>query len=38
MDRFGVTGMLRVSLAPYNTIEEVEYFVKALEKAVKMLV
>ena len=37
MDRFGVTGMLRVSLAPYNTIEEVEYFVKALEKAVKML-
>lgn len=38
MDRFGVTGMLRVSLAPYNTIEEVEYFIKALEKAVKMLV
>ena len=38
MDRFGVTGMLRVSLAPYNTIEEVEYFVKVLEKAVKMLV
>ena len=38
MDRFEVTGMLRVSLAPYNTIEEVEYFVKALEKAVKMLV
>ena len=38
MDRFGVTGMLRVSLAPYNTIEEVEFFVKALEKAVKMLV
>ena len=38
MDRFGVTGMLRVSLAPYNTIEEVDYFVKALEKAVKMLV
>ena len=38
MDRFGVTGMLRVSLAPYNTIDEVEFFVKALEKAVKMLV
>ena len=38
MDRFGVTGMLRVSLAPYNTIEEVEYFVKALEKAVKMMI
>lgn len=38
MDRFGVTGMLRVSLAPYNTIEEVEYFNKALDKAIKMLV
>ena len=24
MERFGVSGMLRVSLAPYNTIEEVE--------------
>jgi len=38
MDRFGVTGMLRVSLAPYNTVEEVEYFEKALDKAIKMLV
>ena len=38
MDRFGVTGMIRVSLAPYNTMEEVEYFIKSLEKAVKMLV
>ena len=27
MDRFGVTGMLRVSVAPYNTMEEAEYFV-----------
>ena len=24
MDRFGVTGMVRVSLLPYNTMEEVE--------------
>lgn len=37
MDRFGVTGMLRLSLAPYNTMEEAEYFIKSLEKAVKML-
>lgn len=37
MDRFGVTGMLRISLAPYNTMEEAEYFIKSLDKAVKML-
>ena len=38
MDRFGVTGMLRVSFAPYNTMEEAEYFVKCLNKAIEMLV
>ena len=38
MTRFGVTGMLRVSLAPYNTIEEAEYFVKCLNKAIDMLI
>lgn len=37
MDRFGVTGMLRLSLAPYNTMEEAEYFINSLDKAVKML-
>jgi len=37
MDRFGVTGMLRVSLAPYNTMEEAEYFVKCLDRAIEML-
>ena len=37
MTRFGVTGMLRVSLAPYNTLEEAEYFIKCLDKAIKML-
>ena len=37
MDRFGVTGMLRVSVAPYNTMEEAEYFVKCLNKAINML-
>ena len=38
MDRFGVTGMLRVSVAPYNTIEEAEYFVKCLDRAIGMLI
>ena len=38
MDRFGVTGMLRASLAPYNTIEEAEYFINSLERAVGMLI
>ena len=37
MDRFGVTGMLRVSVAPYNTMEEAEYFVQCLNKAINML-
>jgi cysteine desulfurase/selenocysteine lyase len=37
MDRFGVTGMIRVSLAPYNTMEEAEYFVKCLNRAINML-
>ncbi len=37
MDRFGVTGMLRASFAPYNTLEEAEYFVESLDKAIKML-
>ena len=37
MNRFGVSGMLRASLLPYNTREEAEYFVKALLRAVKML-
>lgn len=38
MDRFGVTGMLRASFAPYNTMGEAEYFVKCLNKAISMLV
>lgn len=37
MERFGVTGMLRVSVAPYNTVEEAQYFVKYLNKAIDML-
>ena len=38
MTRFGVTGMLRVSFAPYNTMQEAEYFVKSLDRAIGMLV
>ena len=38
MDHFGVTGMLRVSFAPYNTMEEADYFVKSLSKAISMLI
>lgn len=38
MDRFGVSGMLRVSLAPYNTMEEAVYFMDSLDRAIAMLV
>jgi len=38
MDRLGVTGLLRASFAPYNTLEEAEYFVKCLQKAINMLI
>lgn len=38
MDRFGVTGLLRISLAPYNTMEEAQYFIKCLNRAIDMLV
>jgi len=37
MDRMGVTGMLRASFAPYNTMEEAEYFIKCLGRAIEML-
>ena len=37
MDRFGVTGMLRISFAPYNTMAEAEYFAECLQKAINML-
>ncbi|MDR0667898.1 MAG: cysteine desulfurase [Prevotellaceae bacterium] len=38
MRRFGVSGMLRVSPAFYNTPEEIDTFVAALKTAKKMLV
>ena len=37
MDRFGVTGMVRASFAPYNTAAEAEYFLMALQRAREML-
>ena len=37
MDSLGVTGLLRASFAPYNTMDEARYFVESLRKAVKML-
>ena len=38
MDYLGVTGLLRVSFAPYNTLEEAKYFIKSLNRAIEMLV
>lgn len=38
MARFGVTGMLRASFAPYNTMEEAEFFIESLDRAIKMFV
>ena len=38
MDHFGTTGMVRVSFAPYNTLEEAKSFVKCLYRAIDMLV
>lgn len=37
MTKYGVTGMLRASLAMYNTLEEAEYFIESLRRSVKML-
>ena len=38
MTRYGVTGMLRASFAPYNTFDEAVYFIKCLDKAINMLI
>jgi cysteine desulfurase/selenocysteine lyase len=37
VDRIGGGSMLRASLMPYNTLEEVEIFREALLRTVKML-
>lgn len=37
MDRFGIKGTIRASFAFYNTKEEIDTFVKALKRSIKML-
>lgn len=37
MDRFGISGTARVSLAPYNTFEEIDQLVTGIQKAQSML-
>ena len=37
MTRFGIPGTVRASFAVYNTLEEVDVLVKAVERAVNML-
>ena len=36
MDRYGVTGMVRASLAVYNTLDEVDAFVAAVRRVASM--
>lgn len=38
MLRLGVTGVLRASFAPYNTLAEAEYFINCLNRAINLLV
>jgi len=38
MDKFGIPGTARASMAVYNTLEEVERLVSGVKRAVKMLV
>ncbi len=37
MERYGVSGTVRASLAFYNTIDEIDIFFEALEKSVRLL-
>lgn len=37
INRFGQTGVVRISLAPYNTLEECEALLKAIHKVLGML-
>jgi cysteine desulfurase/selenocysteine lyase len=37
MDRLGIPGTARASFAFYNTIEEIDIFINALKRAIKML-
>lgn len=37
INKYGRTGLVRVSLAPYNTLQECEIFIDALNRAIRML-
>ncbi len=37
MSRYGVTGMIRASLAVYNTMKEAEIFIESTKKGISML-
>lgn len=37
MNRYGVTGMVRASLAVYNTRSEIEIFIESLKRGIRML-
>lgn len=37
MKRFGISGTIRASFAVYNTLEEVDYFIDHLKKAINLL-
>lgn len=37
INKFGQSGLVRISPAPFNTMEECEYFISSLKKAVGML-
>ncbi|TXH20061.1 MAG: cysteine desulfurase [Chitinophagaceae bacterium] len=37
MNRFKIPGTIRASYAVYNTLEEIDYFIASLQKAIKIL-
>ena len=37
LHRFGLTGTNRISFAPFNTLEEIDQFMVALQNAIKTL-
>ena len=37
MQRFNVSGMVRLSFAPYNTIQEIDYFIEKLKEIISTI-
>jgi selenocysteine lyase/cysteine desulfurase len=37
MHHWGINGTVRISFAPYNTLEEVDCFITALHKSLNIL-